>query len=244
MTTGLKRSYDRKVTPLATGGTDPRAKVGNSFGLPSGLEFSCPFATPACLKVCYAGRLEKMYKAMAALLMHNWLLVKDATFVQMVDLLSAMVDEFVAEADKHGAEKIFRIHWDGDFFSLRYARAWGAVMFDRPDVRFWTYTRNPEAAFELHAQNLDNLSLYFSADEHNRDIAASLSFQGVKLAVMANTFDEARTLSKSVSGLNGIACPEQVGHVPLIEPNGKGACAECRLCIEGNHAIRFSVTKR
>lgn len=244
MTTGLKRTYDRKVTPLATGGTDPRAKVGNSFGLPSGLAYSCPFATPACLKVCYAGRLEKLFKAMLALLMHNWALLKGADIVRMSHLLCDMVGEFWKEAEKYGAEKIFRIHWDGDFFSRDYTLAWSYTIQQYPDVQFWTYTRNPEAATFLHRERLPNLSLYFSADEHNRDHAASLSFQGVKLAVMADTFDQARTLSKAVSGYNGIACPEQVGHVPLIEPNGKGACAECRLCIEGNNAIRFSVTKR
>lgn len=240
----LKRSADRKVTSLATGGKDPKAKIGNSFGLPSGLEYSCPGATPACLKVCYAGKLEKIFPGTRNLLMHNLSLLADATYKEMVELLDAMVKEFRVEADKHGAEKIFRIHWDGDFFNLTYTRAWATVMWINPDVRFWTYTRNAEAAFELHLQKIVNLSLYFSADEYNQDEAARLSFHGVKIATMSDTFDKARELSKSISGYNGIRCPEQTGQIPLITANGKGACAECRLCIDGNHAIRFSVTKR
>ena len=240
----LKRSYDRKVTPLATGGKLPKAKVGNSFGLPSGLEYSCPGATPACLKVCYAGKLEQIFKATAALLMHNWLLVKDAGITDIVVMLSKMIKEFSDECDRYGAEKIFRIHWDGDFFNDRYTEAWATVIRNYTDVQFWTYTRNPDAATFLNGCRLKNLSLYFSADEYNQDAAAKLSFEGIKLAVMADTFDDARTLSKSISGLNGIACPEQTGTIPLIEANEKGACARCRLCIDGNHAIRFSVTKR
>lgn len=240
----LKRSYDRKVTTLATGGKDPKAKIGNSFGLPSGLDYSCPGATPECLKVCYAGKLEKIFPGTRSLLMHNWELVKDGGFATIYFLLLGMMREFVAECDRYGAEKLFRIHWDGDFFSMNYTEAWATIVLDHPDVQFWTYTRNPEAARFLHDCKLSNLSLYFSADEYNQDTAASLSFAGIKLAVMADTFDQARTLSKQVSGLNGIACPEQTGKLPLITANGKGACAECKLCIEGNHAIRFSVTKR
>lgn len=240
----LKRSYDRKVTTLATGGKDPKAKIGNSFGLPSGLEYSCPGATPECLKVCYAGKLEKIFKAMAEILLSNWALLKDASVWTMFELLSDMVNDFWAEANRHGAEKLFRIHWDGDFFSRDYTRAWADVIRKFPDVQFWTYTRNAEAAHYLHVQRLPNLSLYFSADEYNQDTAASLSFAGIKIAVMADTFDAGRELSNSISGYNGIRCPEQTGQIPLIEANGKGACATCKLCIEGNHAIRFSVSKK
>lgn len=242
--TKLRRSYDRKVTTLATGGKLPKAKIGNSFGLPSGIEYSCPNATPECLKVCYAGKLEKIFPGTRNLLMHNWELVKDASAYEIIPMLCGMIQEFSDECDKHGAEKLFRIHWDGDFFNINYTEAWATIVLMYPEIQFWTYTRNPEAAKFLHDCKLPNLSLYFSADSYNQDTAASLSFAGIKLAVMADTFDAARTLSKQVSGLNGIACPEQTGKLPLITANGKGACAECKLCIEGNHAIRFSVTKR
>lgn len=243
-TSSLHRSFDRKVTTLATGGKSPKAKIGNSFGLPSGLEFSCPGATPDCLKVCYAGKLEKIFSGTRNLLMYNWALVKDAGITDTVVMIDAMLKEFSDECDKYGAEKLFRIHWDGDFFSMNYTEAWATVILHRSDIQFWTYTRNPEAAWFLHSFKFDNLSLYFSADEYNQDTAASLSFAGIKLAVMADTFDAGRELSKQISGYNGIRCPEQTGQVPLITANGKGACAECRLCIDGDHAIRFSVTKR
>lgn len=240
----LKRSYDRKVTTLADGCKAPKAKIGNSFGLPSGLEYSCPGATPDCLKVCYAGKLEKIFPGTRKLLMHNWALVKNASIKDAFFLLDEMMADFVAECDRFGAEKLFRIHWDGDFFSRDYTLAWANVVDKYYYVRFWTYTRNAEAATLLHNAKLPNLSLYFSADSYNQDTAASLSFAGIKLAVMADTFDAGRELSKQISGYNGIRCPEQTGQIPLIAANGKGACAECRLCIDGNHAIRFSVTKR
>jgi hypothetical protein len=86
---------------------------------------------------------------------------------------------------------------------------------------------------------LTNLSLYFSADEHNSETAKALANFGVKIATMSDTFADARMLAKSIDGKNGIACPEQRGFVQL-----EGACAQCRLCIEGSNNIRFSVRKK
>src|SRR6476469_8053975 len=128
----LRRSKDRKVTNLvsANGST---AIGANSFGLPSGKAFSCPGATSFCEKICYAGKLEKVYTGVKNVLMHNWNLLKDADFATTFSLLDAMVAEFVSETDKQIAKGVnatydFRIHWDGDFFSRTYAKAWAAVI--------------------------------------------------------------------------------------------------------------------
>src|SRR4051794_5691930 len=66
----LRRSADRKVTnlPSPNGKT---AKIANSFGLPAGREYSCPGATDTCQRVCYAGKLEKLYKGVRELLVGN-----------------------------------------------------------------------------------------------------------------------------------------------------------------------------
>ena len=46
----------------------------------------------------------------------------------MVSLLDEMIVEFKADCDKRSADKLFRIHWDGDFFSETYAYAWKTVI--------------------------------------------------------------------------------------------------------------------
>lgn len=239
MPTALKRTYDRKTTTLAAGKRDLRAKVGNAFGLPAGI--TCPGATPACLAVCYAGKVERIFKAAGAVVLANYDALKDATYAGMVELLSDMVSDFLAECEKYGSAKIFRIHWDGDFFSDTYSQAWADVIKTFPAVKFWTYTRVESAALIL--QGIPNLSLYFSADVDNMPVAKRLASQGIKMAVMSDTFATGTELQRELTGKRGVACPEQKGNVPLISENG-GACSVCRACVDGNIQIRFSTTKR
>ena len=57
----LKRSNDRKVANLVTK-NGKQAAIANTFGLPDGKSYSCPGATSICESVCYAGKLEKLFK--------------------------------------------------------------------------------------------------------------------------------------------------------------------------------------
>lgn len=98
----LIRTKDRKVTNLVTpSGKTPA--IANTFGLPAGKQFSCPDATSICEKVCYAGRLERVYKGVKQVLLHNWQLLKDADINQMVDLLDDMIVDFVKDCDRRNA---------------------------------------------------------------------------------------------------------------------------------------------
>ena len=91
----LKRSKDRKVANSVTKSGNPN--IANSFGLPSGREYSCQDQTEFCESICYAGKLEKVYKGVKTNLLHNWDLVKDANRKDMFTLLNDMVSEFIAE---------------------------------------------------------------------------------------------------------------------------------------------------
>ena len=119
----LKRSFDRKVANAVNKKGD-KASIANTFGLPAGKAYSCPNATSVCESVCYAGKLEKLYKAVKANLLHNWELLKDADHETMLSLLYAMIADFRKDCEKKNAPLLFRIHWDGDFFSDSYTRAW------------------------------------------------------------------------------------------------------------------------
>ena len=236
----LIRSKDRKVAnAVSPNGKTPT--IANTFGLPAGKDYSCPNQTPTCAKVCYAGKLEKVYKGVRNVLMHNWDLLKDADRKTMVNLIADMIDEFRADCDKRNAPKLFRIHWDGDFFSDEYAYAWRAVIILNPDIKFWVYTRVPTAAIILN--NLDNLSLYFSTDKDNTQHATNLNVLGIKLAYLADTFAMGQADLKEMIGKVGAKCPENKKAIPLISTNGS-ACVSCGLCIDNKANIVFSAKKK
>jgi Gene product 88 len=239
--TKLLRSKDRKVTN-AVSPNGKTATIANTFGLPAGKEFSCPGATTVCESVCYAGKLEKLFKGVKVNLMHNWELLKDADEPTMVDLLENMIDEFIADCEKKDAPKLFRIHWDGDFFSDTYARAWQYVILNRPTVQFWVYTRVKSAALIL--KDIANLSLYYSTDSENVKIGVDLkNTHGIRLAYLAKNFAIGQADMKEMIGKVGAKCPENKKAIPLISTNGS-ACVSCSLCVYSKSDIVFSSSKK
>lgn len=245
----LIRSTDRKVTNAVT--KTGNAKGANSFGLPSGIAFSCPGATSFCEKICYAGKLEKIYKGVKNILMHNWNLLKDADYLTMWALIHTMISEFVTETDKMVAKGVnatydFRIHWDGDFFSRDYARAWAKVIEGFPQINFWVYTRSftgPVQVIDI-LSGIPNLVLYLSADPVNIAEAnrVAAEFPGVLIATVADTFAEARDTIVDTARKT-YPCPENGGRIPLIDEKGS-ACIKCGVCPKGRGDVLFSVKKK
>ena len=237
----LKRSNDRKVAnAVSKNGKTPT--IANTFGLPAGKDFSCPNQTPTCASVCYAGKLEKVYKGVRDVLLHNWNLLKDANYDEMLALLTEMISDFKLDCDKKNAPKLFRIHWDGDFFNDTYTLAWIETIRLNPDVQFWVYTRVPNAAELL--KGISNLSLYFSTDDDNLENAKELKqIHGVRLAYLAKTFAIGETAMKEITGKVGAKCPENNKQIPLISTNGS-ACVSCGLCVFNKADIRFSASKK
>lgn len=237
----LIRSKDRKVTN-AVSPNGKTATIANTFGLPAGKAYSCPSATAVCEKVCYAGKLEKIYKGVRDVLINNFNALKDSTQDEMTILIQDMINEFKIDCDKRNAEKLFRIHWDGDFFSDEYAMAWRDVINANTDVQFWVYTRVPTAAKIL--SGIDNLSLYFSTDSENAYVGQDLSENyGVKLAYLADTFAMGKADMLELIGKFAVPCPENAKKLPLISEKGS-ACVTCGQCVFERNDILFSVKKR
>ena len=237
----LKRSNDRKVANLVTK-NGKQAAIANTFGLPAGKDFSCPGATSICETVCYAGKLEKLYKAVKANLLHNWELLRNADEPTMVNLLEDMIADFKADCVKKNAPMLFRIHWDGDFFNDTYTRAWQYVILNNTDIQFWVYTRVKSAALMLN--NISNLSLYYSTDDENKEIGHELKVnEGIRLAYLGKTFAVTESIMKELTGKPGAKCPENMKSIPLISSAGS-ACVSCGLCVYGKADIRFSATKK
>ena len=236
----LKRSNDRKVAnAVSPNGKTPT--IANTFGLPAGKDYSCPGQTATCAKVCYAGKLEKIYKGVRDTLIHNWNLLKDANQETMETLLSDMINDFRKDCEKRNAKMLFRIHWDGDFFNDTYTLAWKSVINNNTDIQFWVYTRVPAAAQIL--KGINNLSLYFSTDTDNKEEAVELSQSGIRLAYLADTFAIGQADMKAMIGRVGAKCPENKKAIPLIDKEGS-ACVKCSLCVYNKADIVFSAKKK
>lgn len=241
----LKRSSDRKTANLATP-NGKQAKINNAFGLPSGTAFSCPGATSVCERVCYAGKLERLFPGMRASMLHNWELIRDASFATMVTLLSEVISDFRADCVKWDAPMEFRIHHDGDFFSRDYAHAWATVVRLNPDIQFWVYTRSFTPGINVVdlIADIPNLAVYLSVDSVNRGYASVIrdEYPSVRFATLAQTAADAATDMVGLTGKPGGICPENVKRIPLISEAG-GACHSCGLCVKGKSDIRFSISK-
>lgn len=239
----LKTSKDRKVAN-GVSKNGKTAIISNTFGLANGKANSCVDATEYCELICYAGRLENFLPSIRANMLHNWETLRDASETDMVIMLSDIISDFAKASDKRGIEKIYRIHWDGDFFSPEYTRAWISVIRQFSDVHFWVYTRNAASAVMLHKAGLSNLSLYFSADPINEPIAHMLyKTYGIRPAAVADSFADSQAMVERITGRVGAKCPEQTGQIPLISEKGS-ACATCRLCVDNKANISFSRSKK
>lgn len=256
----LKLSGCTKISPVVA--TTPKGKkvtqLKNSFGLPAGT--SCPGMTEFCSGVCYAGNLEKLRPQVRALLESNWNALKDADISASHLLLEGLIADFRYETLK-SARKYrlntdellkFRIHWDGDFFSADYARAWGYVIESNPDIQFWAYTRSfdghsNEIVGSLLTRPLNNLALWLSVDEDNVMAAQATKamYPQVRLAFLANTFEDSKVLAMGTQR-PGVKCPAETGRLPIVNDKGEGACIQCNMCLDSsvNNNVRFSTTRK
>lgn len=244
---GLHLSHDRKVSPQAIYQASRDRwipTIPNSFGLPS--VDSCPGRTPFCTS-CYAIRSENGERV-RELVEHNLELLAAGNDETMAQLLIEMLARYRAEADRVGVserDRIFRIHWDGDFFSLDYASAWAHVCSQFIDVSFWAYTRSFVAPVNVVPilAGIPNLALYLSADPWNIEAAREMvdAYPDVHLAVCAIDYDSAREMA---GDRRSIVCPENAEKMPLSSDVGRGACADCRLCVVGRCDVLFSTSHR
>jgi hypothetical protein len=246
----LKLSHDRKVSPQGYWQkADPNRKsvptgrwvplIPNSFGLPAGE--TCPGKTKFC-ESCYAANTENYSPQVRNNMLHNLRLLTEAATVDgMALLIYEMISRYVAEAERRDVaakDMVFRIHWDGDFFSLDYAVAWATAMCQFPLVQFWTYTRSfrePVDVVPVLSQ-VPNLTLYISVDQYN--IEAANRYPDVRRAACADDYLHARDLAPEA-----LPCPENSGKMRLMN-GGRGACTDCKWCITGKRDILFSISHK
>lgn len=228
----------------------------NAYGLPAGI--TCPGQTPDCL-VCYANRIEVRRPDTHRALVRNLelLLACRGSVAKMTELIGRMIARYRRTSHRAGMPRIFRIHWDGDFFSVAYAKAWRKVIEANPDIRFWVYTRSFQAGTNVVPilADLPNLALYLSVDSHNIARATRVARQHptVKVAVLAPTAEVGHAMLERMGRRRAPLCPEVAGKLPLAVTadrrrnladtdagtDGMGACAACMLCVRGTADVVF-----
>lgn len=257
----LKASADGKTAPLVRRERKKyTAKVHNTSGLFPGL--SCPGATAVCLSICYALAIASRYKDSGRLLLHNTrqVLAAGDDVERIVRLLRPLIVLFRKESARHGTPLLYRLHWAGDFISLAYALAWAQIIDENPDIDFWGYTRSFQDDLNVFPllDGLDNLTLYVSVDRDNVDAAARLLVARPHLRVSTLGQDrvEAQELLTRLGRGKAPMCPENVGRMPLVVTpdrrmrrpdvgeHGVGACAACRMCVDGVRDVGFSISKK
>lgn len=259
----VRPSGDRKVTPcVRRQGSKDKAELQNSYGLPAGL--SCPDMTDFC-EGCYAEALENQWSSVSRLVMGNWYAHQragDNVVMHLALLMSAVgvfLDQFRRLFDQGRVDAddlIYRIHWDGDLYSSAYTEAWRRVIQAHPEVQFWIYTRSFDYALML--EDLPNVAVYLSVDEYNIDRAEGYlqQYPSLHAAFCAESQADAAVLAASI-GRKAVPCPENVGNIPLVMhksgrrslpvavgTDGQGACAACRLCVDGVRDVAFATSKR
>lgn len=167
-----------------------KGKTVACFDLPAG--YTCPNAnicktfankeTGKLVRVgrvlCYAAKIEAVYKSVRALHWHNFDLLKGLSTDETVQLILKSWDEKI---------KILRIHSSGDFFNDKYFWAWVKVATLKPDVTIFGYTKIlnyamlPNVTDGLIPDNFHLQYSYGSTDDENYlalDVKPSTCFVG------------------------------------------------------------------
>lgn len=185
---------------LSSGGN---IKVGRvwTFSLPSFV--TCPGASAWCRQHCYAARFERLRGNCRRAYVRNL-------------ALSLEPERFVSEVLRSLPEDapLVRVHVGGDFYSPEYAQSWIEVCQERPETRFWAYSRSwAVATLQPTLEQLRSLP--------NVELLASLDPQ------MPLPPDDWRLAFIDIDPrASGMPCRHQQGEVD--------SCLECGYCFREN----------
>lgn len=206
------------------------------FSLPA--ERTCPGASSACLRVCYAltsnFRLESVRLNLAANL--------DAVVSSPLSWIERLSFEL-----EYMRATVCRIHVSGDFFEDWYTHAWQVIVRRHPGVRFYTYTRSwrmPSLVPALLALAKEpNMQMWFSCDK-DTGLPPALAFPegsmaAIKVCWLLTQHDEKpprcdlifrshelRRQPRKKIALT-VVCPQEQSADGL----GKTSCLDCGICL-------------
>lgn len=206
------------------------SKLGNipSFSLPS--ITSCPGATTECKDICYAAKVERIYKNAAKSYEVNLTAINEKDFVD-----SVVTEITKLTSKKKKAPTTFRWGVSGDIVDIKYLHKIKQVMLKLPNVTFYAYTRNwsmPNWIPYLEdIKTLPNFTLIASVDDEHLS-------KGLQPSPTWRTAYVGKKSLKEYSSLinkKTITCPNQVNGV---------LCDTCKYCfnpklINTTHSVYF-----
>jgi hypothetical protein len=214
--------------PLLPGNTKLGASEIWQWGLPA--ELTCPGASPLCLESCYAKKHRYRFASVQKRLDAN-----------NADRMTADWADRVIGQIAVLRIKVIRIHTSGDFDTADYIRQWERIAKERPNTRFFAFTRS-WAVQELRGPlkrlaALPNFQLWLSADASMRKPPR---WRGTRIAFMSTSDDDSTILqwqadmvfrtarkSKRVTIDSTLVCPRERSRT-LTKPT----CESCRLCFD------------
>lgn len=184
-----------------------------SFSLPAGPDFTCPGATPAC-KDCYAQSGFHIFRNVQTSFIRNW--VTFSYFESTKDIMGAA--EALLSLIKVDTP-VFRIHESGDFSNQFHIDVWKEVAVNRPNTKFWFYTRSFHLDY-LSLLELPNVTGWASTDQYNQ-------VQATEFANKYNIKQAWGPWSTTVEKPpNSFYCPVTTGKLAI-----DSGCYNCKLCI-------------
>lgn len=140
------------------------------YNLPA--RITCPYATPDCLKFCYAWKAEQCYpSARAARMLHYEQSLKDTFADEMIVTITYWIN---TPSYKKARFISVRIHESGDFYSVEYLLKWFDIMRAFTDVKnmnFGAYTKSFPFFLSVNEPIPGNLVPTGSLDNSSSDAA-------------------------------------------------------------------------
>lgn len=190
-------------------------KLGNipSFSFPS--ITSCPGATTECKAICYAHKIERIYKNAAKAYESNLQATVEVTFKE------SLLENVKKITSKKNATKVFRWNVSGDIPNIDVLYQMKEVMEQLPDVTFYAYTRNWALSdWQPHlskVKELSNFTLFASIDdEHIRNNVLPDATYRIAYVGFKSLSDIARLTGKKL-----ITCSNQLKGI---------LCDKCKYC--------------
>lgn len=205
------------------------SKVGWAFSL-SRTE-SCTNATEICKRLCYGNGVRYQSAAQRHKRLRNYItcefLLRKGGPELLAQNLVALVDQarpvdWLAAQISDEATNLpytLRIHDVGDYFSCDYAAAWLMAIKQRPQCKFWFYTRSflePKllsVLSELASQSNCQGFLSIDNDNFEQGLLAFSSYPGVwKLALMQ--VEEEKLPLNLLPSVHNMVSPGQIINFP------------------------------
>lgn len=168
---------------------------------------TCPFATPHCIKNCYALKAE-IYPTARTARENNYKASLTKTFV--LDMSTLINETLKKQSYKNAKQIIFRIHESGDFYNQEYFNDWIAIAAYSPNIKFIAYTKSIKYALETEYTIPKNFIITASIWDDSPEYFVKAAFENFKIYTAYNEFT--------------------VDHLVKNENYQKCRCEDCATC--------------